>query len=661
MRRSKTSTVVKLVGVGTASMADAPGSLTPALPTGVQTNDLILVFAAHRASTGDELFTTPAGYTNVLDSNANSLRIHVDRKVAGASESDPTVNVSNLAAGETAIAQVAVFRNADTTTPIETVGTVAGGASGLIHDIGPITGLTPTTAGDGVIVLGVQRSSQTNAYSALTGDGLTWNTLGAILTGAVGTGLRGIWAWAHDNDGRAVSNKTIVGNISGTPGWRAQMFTIKAATAVPSTTTYTLDVTLAGTGSGTVTGPGIDTGASDFTQDLTAGTVAPLVATPAAGSVLGSPIWTGDGTGTSTTRTVTMSANKAVTAHFEAAGGGVATIPGTGSVLQEDLAITADPTSLWKANQSAFSSGSLAASDLQITRLSSSPDPHVPVGQISPPSNYRRLGVTETTANGSQTVPASTLTVTSTANFPDPATISQPYSTCSIDGVTSFRYTGKTLTTLTGCSNWSQTTTVANGAFVRVQSIYDAGAPNSSYRTQLVNNSSTNTFYAFTPGVERILYLSVRRQNPSPLAPHGTGSSNWAAAQLLQIKETNAGGLPPIIAMGEHRDGAVLVQNYNRNPVLLGNFDFAPGLWVRFALAIKTSNDPAVGYVQLWGDLDGAGSLVDLSGQIFCRTAYDGVIAGSTSTLSIGPYYEMIKPAIYRDYAGVQVCAFTHP
>jgi hypothetical protein len=423
------------------------------------------------------------------------------------------------------------------------------------------------------------------------------------------------------------------------------------ATPPPPPVTHTLTVTLAGTGTGRVTGPGIDTDASDFTQVYTEGTVIDLNGSSGDGSTL---VWSGDGTGSSTSsdRTFTMNGDRATTATFTAPSAGAPTVNGTGTVRQEDLNVDTTPLPLWKQVADGWYDGTTwTSADQQVQRLSASPDTHIPVGQTSAPTHYWRLATVETPTSGAQTSGASTVTVVSTAQFPAPAV----KSTCSINGTIGFTYTGKTATTLTGCANWTSSgASIASGAKVRLQSITDAAVPNSSYRAQLVNNSSTNTFYAYPVGSESITYMSVRCQSPTPI-PAGVRTQLW------QIKETSAGGLSPILASSETSTGFDIVQNYNRNIVTLATITAPKGVWLRLAIAVKFSNDPAVGYFQLWGDLTGSGNFTQLTSKILCRTAYDGVLAGSTSTLSIGPYYKMVNPAVYRDYAGIQVCDFTHP
>jgi hypothetical protein len=90
------------------------------------------------------------------------------------------------------------------------------------------------------------------------------------------------------------------------------------ATFSPVGTTYTLDVSLAGTGSGTVTGTGIGC-PGDCTEDYSAGTSVTLTASPDGTDVFTG--WSGDCTGTGTC-TVTMDGVKTVTATFTTPGAG---------------------------------------------------------------------------------------------------------------------------------------------------------------------------------------------------------------------------------------------------------------------------------------------------------------------------------------------------
>jgi hypothetical protein len=87
----------------------------------------------------------------------------------------------------------------------------------------------------------------------------------------------------------------------------------QACATTASGTNYTLTVAKNGTGSGTVSGTGITCGA-DCAETVASGTVIALTATPAAGSAFVS--WTSCDAPSGATCTMTLNANKTVTATF---------------------------------------------------------------------------------------------------------------------------------------------------------------------------------------------------------------------------------------------------------------------------------------------------------------------------------------------------------
>jgi List-Bact-rpt repeat protein len=87
------------------------------------------------------------------------------------------------------------------------------------------------------------------------------------------------------------------------------------ATFSAAPVTYTLAVTKSGTGSGTVTGPGISCGA-DCSETVSSGTLMALTAAPTTGSSFVS--WTGCDAPSGTTCSMSMTANKTLTATFNA-------------------------------------------------------------------------------------------------------------------------------------------------------------------------------------------------------------------------------------------------------------------------------------------------------------------------------------------------------
>jgi uncharacterized repeat protein (TIGR02543 family) len=127
--------------------------------------------------------------------------------------------------------------------------------------------------------------------------------------------------WSGDASGTATtitvnmnSNKNVVANFQAT-----------------APTTYTLTTTANPSAGGTVSGAGT----------YNSGTSVTVTATPAAGYTFAG--WSGDASGTNTTVSITMNSNKAVTANFQANGGG-----GTTTIRIEDDAITATGLCLYE-------------------------------------------------------------------------------------------------------------------------------------------------------------------------------------------------------------------------------------------------------------------------------------------------------------------------
>lgn len=92
------------VNAGSAASANnAP--VTPGLPASIAAGDLLLIWSAIRAQTG--AVSTPAGYTKLL----NCTNACLFGKIAGSSESAPTVSFTGGASGDDTTAQMAAFRN----------------------------------------------------------------------------------------------------------------------------------------------------------------------------------------------------------------------------------------------------------------------------------------------------------------------------------------------------------------------------------------------------------------------------------------------------------------------------------------------------------------------------------------------------------------------
>ena len=179
----------------------------------------------------------------------------------------------------------------------------------------------------------------------------------------------------------------------------------------------------------------------------------------------------------------------------------------------------------------------------------------------------------------------------------------------------------------------------------------DVRAGNTSERAQLVHNSQTNSFYIAHDGDHSITYLSVRMQG-SPTPAWGSGQAG--ESQLLQFKPAGP-GMPFLISIQEKADSLLLRHNYNRSPqTLWTSGQVVKGQWIRLALDIEWGEQ---GSITVWGDVDGGSQeLVQLSPTMNVRTIPADLYP---QTLSLGVYQDRSAPALWRDYANIQVTKAT--
>jgi hypothetical protein len=101
-----TTTTPSFVAAGTAAHADN-ASVTPGLPAGATTGDLLLIYAAVNKADFTAAPVVPAGYTTLVDLAESK----VFGKVHSGSESAPTVGITGGAAGVPLSAQMCALRN----------------------------------------------------------------------------------------------------------------------------------------------------------------------------------------------------------------------------------------------------------------------------------------------------------------------------------------------------------------------------------------------------------------------------------------------------------------------------------------------------------------------------------------------------------------------
>jgi hypothetical protein len=198
------------VALGTPLMgtinAGTNGNPNPVAPSPIAAGDIIFVVIGWRGSTTT---MTATGFTEVSGSpwrTSTDREIRVLWKVADGTEDGTTIAFTKTGGGtnQTFISQVIVVPGADNTTPVNVVSTPS--AIAATQNIGPITGLTPTTAGSAVMVIGFKIDDWTSV-ATLSGDGLTWSELvDAFSISGNDAGL--VVDWATGWTSGAITSKT---------------------------------------------------------------------------------------------------------------------------------------------------------------------------------------------------------------------------------------------------------------------------------------------------------------------------------------------------------------------------------------------------------------------------------------------------------------------
>jgi hypothetical protein len=161
---------ISYVGTGTPANS-SNATLTPALPTGLAEDDLLVCLWSIR-SNGSGI-NTPAGWTapvyyrNTAATTGPSIAVLTRTYTAGVTA--PTLSLTAAVSSATVIAAVSAYRGAD---PTVTAGAVYSSGTGTTQNIGAIAGV-PVPAGGVVIVAGAKADDWTSV-ATLSGDGLSW-------------------------------------------------------------------------------------------------------------------------------------------------------------------------------------------------------------------------------------------------------------------------------------------------------------------------------------------------------------------------------------------------------------------------------------------------------------------------------------------------------
>jgi hypothetical protein len=318
--------------------------------------------------------------------------------------------------------------------------------------------------------------------------------------------------------------------------------------------------------------------------------------------------------------------------------------------VQSDPVTDPNPISEWHGISDAYDQGTCcykAGEDPLISYHATGGDPHADFNGIVH-DGYRTLAIKETKLSAAQSLPRWTLNVRSTAGFPTSGHLWIQKGS----SFTQVTYTGKRAERFIGVRGGSGTP--RSGSRVVSQSEWDFYHQRDSTRTQLVNQSCTDTFYCYRAGTRSLTCMGIRLQTGTPL-PYdiGPGGGNTKYSQVWQIK-THGG---PILSMLEGRDGLKLVNNYNQGQRIKEYFfrDVPRGKWLRLCIDVLFDSDPTKGTFRLYGDINGDSNYRryrPLTDRITSSTLNGG---DTYAMLSIGPYNDATLPSVSRDYANIEI------
>lgn len=148
---------IALVGAGSLGIVDS-GNVTPALPSGVQADDVLLACVFSRDNVA---LSFPGGWTISYEADNGTLqRITIAWKRAGSSESDPTITHTG---GSTTLARVVAFRGCSTSgSPVLSASSSLGNIS---SPTASCTGMTPQYVGNAVFMLVGHNTGTVSSYT----------------------------------------------------------------------------------------------------------------------------------------------------------------------------------------------------------------------------------------------------------------------------------------------------------------------------------------------------------------------------------------------------------------------------------------------------------------------------------------------------------------
>lgn len=165
------ATEITFVGVGTPSATDGGSNPTPALPTGLADDDLMILKVYSRENV-DGSIADPSGWTRIYhDLDATGL-LGVWYRYRQTGDTAPTVALTNHTTGDTVIASIAAWRG------VKAGGPYATGAIGINPSqsaIGPIPGVALDRKGLVIVIGG--RQDDWSSVAVLSGESLDWQEI----------------------------------------------------------------------------------------------------------------------------------------------------------------------------------------------------------------------------------------------------------------------------------------------------------------------------------------------------------------------------------------------------------------------------------------------------------------------------------------------------
>lgn len=234
---------ITFVNVGAAVTGNGDGTLTPGLPSGLQTNDMIVTYYYTRGTGGS--VSISAGWTSLYDHSDSGGRIAVWYRFYQNGDGAPTITSSGListgppGSRDDTIAQVAAWRGISTGNPIDALGTVS--TNGSQQNIGAISGIT-IAADSVIIVVGGKRDDWTSV-ATLSGDSLTWFEIGEPDT-TTGADAGMVWDYAINGAvQKTITTKTftVTGGVSA--AGKGVMFSLKVPQNLQANPSEQLGVT----------------------------------------------------------------------------------------------------------------------------------------------------------------------------------------------------------------------------------------------------------------------------------------------------------------------------------------------------------------------------------------------------------------------------------